>query len=441
MAHPVTRFQVFVASPGDVADERERAQEVVAEVNTNVARHEQVVLEAVLYETHARPGVGEDAQDVINRQMQPEDIFVSIIWKRLGTPTRRALSGTVEEIEAALAKNGGGTLREVLAYFKTEPFPISTVEESDAYTEVLRFKEQLAERGVLYWEFATTAEFADQLRSHLSQAVRAARPGRGREGPAPVRPAVEAAFDEIVRLIGGEDPVVRSDAVARLPDVVADATDGELRRLLPRLIALARRDLVRDDRRCVVAATGATLGRLCAPGLPDADRARKVDLVDTWLPRIKLRGLDLTGADLAFAHLAGARLRGAKLDRAKGLRVDLGGAELSQASLEEARFNEAMLDGAKMHNCYLVSARFARAGLTEVELFGSKAQGADFRGADLRGSRFNRVDVNDADFRGAHLDDVALASLADADHWDNAKLDHEHLDRLRELAANGGEGP
>ena len=58
-------------------------------------------LEAVRWESHCNPGVGSNVQSVINEQIGPTDIYVGIMWKRFGTPTGRAGSGTEEEFKAA----------------------------------------------------------------------------------------------------------------------------------------------------------------------------------------------------------------------------------------------------------------------------------------------------------------------------------------------------
>ena len=94
-------MRVFIASPGDVAEERDIASHVVGELNRVFAGSLGVELEAVRWETHASPDVGVDAQDVVTRQIGDFDVLVGIMWRRFGTPTRRSRSGTGEEFERA----------------------------------------------------------------------------------------------------------------------------------------------------------------------------------------------------------------------------------------------------------------------------------------------------------------------------------------------------
>lgn len=95
------RVRVFIASPGDVSEERDIVSLVVVELRRVFEELLPFSLDAVRWETHACPDVGEDAQDVINREIGELDIFVGIMWRRFGTSSRRARSGTDEEFQRA----------------------------------------------------------------------------------------------------------------------------------------------------------------------------------------------------------------------------------------------------------------------------------------------------------------------------------------------------
>jgi hypothetical protein len=93
-------FSLFVASPGDVADERNRLEEIIRELNITWSRELGIRLELVRWETHAYPGISQDAQAVINEQIPADyDLFIGLMWCRYGTPTGRAGSGTIEEFQ------------------------------------------------------------------------------------------------------------------------------------------------------------------------------------------------------------------------------------------------------------------------------------------------------------------------------------------------------
>lgn len=75
----VKAVRVFIASPGDVAEERDVTSLVVGELNRIFKNPFGVGLDAVRWETHAWPDVGDDPQDVINKQIGEFDILVGIM--------------------------------------------------------------------------------------------------------------------------------------------------------------------------------------------------------------------------------------------------------------------------------------------------------------------------------------------------------------------------
>lgn len=89
----VTKVRLFVASLGDVHAERDTLAGVVGELNYTMGQKLGFVVELVRWETHCRPGARRP-QGVINDLVGPYVIFLGIMWKRFGTPTGEADSGT-----------------------------------------------------------------------------------------------------------------------------------------------------------------------------------------------------------------------------------------------------------------------------------------------------------------------------------------------------------
>jgi anti-sigma regulatory factor (Ser/Thr protein kinase) len=165
------RLQVFVASPSDTHAERRAMRGIVEELNLGVADSRGIVLELVEWETHSWPGVGLDAQDVINHQIDVPDIVIGIFWKRLGTETGRAASGTVEEIENALSLRAAGHSIEVLVYFNEQNF-FPRADDLEQVARVLQFRGQLQGRGLLTSSYEGLEDFKTKVRVHLTQIVR-----------------------------------------------------------------------------------------------------------------------------------------------------------------------------------------------------------------------------------------------------------------------------
>ena len=161
------RIRIFFASPGDVAEERDAASLVIEEIRRIVGSYLHIDVEAVRWETHAFPDVGQDAQDVINREIGEFDIFVGIMWKRFGTPTKRADSGTAEEFERAFELFAKSGHPKIMFYFRTTPFYSTDTTELRQFQKVLAFRSKLQKLGVLFWEYDQTLDFERALREHL----------------------------------------------------------------------------------------------------------------------------------------------------------------------------------------------------------------------------------------------------------------------------------
>lgn len=187
-------IRVFASSPSDVAYERRQLAKVVAELNTTfrvLFPETPIVLELIRWETHVHPDMGDDAQDVVMRQIGDYEIFFGIMWSRFGTPTRRAGSGTEEEFRSAYEGwLKGGIPSHLLFYFSRARIP---AEEARAGAEQLArvrtFREELSQRG-LVWHYSSKAAFADTVRPHLVDVVA--------ELLRAVTPASEVAARELV---------------------------------------------------------------------------------------------------------------------------------------------------------------------------------------------------------------------------------------------------
>lgn len=172
MPQTIRQLRIFLAAPVDVQAETSRLEKVVREINIMAADERHPRLELIHWKTHAYPGFSTDPQAVINEQIPNDyDIFIGIFWCRLGTPTPRAKSGTVEEFQAAYNRwQVDPHSVTLMIYFKDEAVSPSNL-DPDQFAGVARFRSSLAEAGGLVWHFKTADEFETQVRLHLNQAI------------------------------------------------------------------------------------------------------------------------------------------------------------------------------------------------------------------------------------------------------------------------------
>jgi len=172
MPRTVTEIIVFVASPGDVSRERRSLNKVVSEINHTIGEKEGFRLSLKKWETHTRPAMGR-AQGVINQQLGPSDIFLGIMWKRFGTPTGKARSGTEEEFNLAHNQWKRKTTNkpEILFYFRESGFYPKSEAELEQVKKVQAFRSKIR-RKALIWSYKTLSSFPDIVRPHLIDAAR-----------------------------------------------------------------------------------------------------------------------------------------------------------------------------------------------------------------------------------------------------------------------------
>lgn len=165
MSYTANTFNVMIASPGDVASERAIIRDVVYEWNAVHSGTRKIVLLPVGWETHSSPEMGVPAQQIINRQVLNKcDLLVGVFWTRLGTPTEKHLSGTVEEIEEHIASG-----KPAMLYFSSQPVAMDTV-DIDQIQKLKAFKQSCQSRG-LYEGYDSHAEFKEKFYRHLQLKV------------------------------------------------------------------------------------------------------------------------------------------------------------------------------------------------------------------------------------------------------------------------------
>jgi hypothetical protein len=165
------RVRVVLVSPGDVERERAVAGVVVEELNRGVAAHRGCRLSLWRWETDSRAGLHlRGPQGLIDELMeiQEADVVVAMFWKRFGTPTDGADSGTEHELRRAWSSWKEHGRPEVMAYFCTRPYAAKTPDETAQWGRVLEFQRELPEQQ-LWWTYRTVRQFEALLREHLTR--------------------------------------------------------------------------------------------------------------------------------------------------------------------------------------------------------------------------------------------------------------------------------
>jgi hypothetical protein len=150
-------YRVLIASPSDLAEERQVATDAINEWNAQHAAAESIVLLPIKWESHAVPTSGIRPQQAINNQLvRTADLLIGMFGTRLGTNTGVAVSGTVEEIDQFVSSR-----KPTMLYFSSRPIRPDQID--------LKQLEQLREFKDVTYKRALTGNFGDvgELRAKL----------------------------------------------------------------------------------------------------------------------------------------------------------------------------------------------------------------------------------------------------------------------------------
>lgn len=164
----INQIKIFVSCPSDIVDELTSIRLIVEEINKTSGKHNSYNLEILNWKTDTYTQVGSDAQEVINDQLEGEwDILVGLLWLKIGTPTKRDKSGTIEEINRTILIKE----KELLVYFKTAP--PDDIDKIDLIQlgQVRDFRVELSSKGVLYKEFNSIEQFESLFRINLTNLI------------------------------------------------------------------------------------------------------------------------------------------------------------------------------------------------------------------------------------------------------------------------------
>jgi LuxR family glucitol operon transcriptional activator len=193
MSQLVKQLRVFLASPGDVTEERQIAIEILERLQSDPAFRDRIAIQAVAWDKRgaAPPMLANlTPQDAISQGLPLPcdcDIVIVIFWSRIGTPLppqyKRAddtffRSGTEWEFENAVngCRNKGRP--SVLLYRRMEKLQISpddaqAQEKFSQYMAVQSFFDAFITTGGVmkggYNQYQTVRDFKEALEGHLRQ--------------------------------------------------------------------------------------------------------------------------------------------------------------------------------------------------------------------------------------------------------------------------------
>jgi hypothetical protein len=143
MPFSATVFNVLIASPSDVPEERLAIAQSLHDWNALNSQETGNVLLPVMWESHSAPAMGERPQGIINDQVVRScDMLIGAFWQRLGSPTGEESSGTVEEVKWFLKQK-----KPVMLYFSKRQVDLDQI-DMQQIEKLKEFKKSIRDQGL-----------------------------------------------------------------------------------------------------------------------------------------------------------------------------------------------------------------------------------------------------------------------------------------------------
>lgn len=182
---PILPVRIFLSSPGDLFPVRDEVKRLIEELNRNPRYENRYKFILYAYEDRVPPIIAVEPQrsvDVYNLRPDAPDIFVCLLWKRLGTPTagltdpttgQEYPSGTVYELLTAYKATIEHQTPVILLYRCIAPVEdpsVQTLEQGQALDRFLtRFQSGGDLTGLTSATFSNASDLVNQLRDGLTR--------------------------------------------------------------------------------------------------------------------------------------------------------------------------------------------------------------------------------------------------------------------------------
>jgi hypothetical protein len=165
-------LKIFLASPGDLADERRAAKLVVDEINGQFANALGYHVELVGWEDTIS-GFGRP-QSIINGELEQCEFFIGLMWRHWGTPPAHSgpyTSGFEEEFRRSVDRRREQGRPEISMFFKDISAEFLQ-DPGDGLKKVLAFRQKLIDGKSIYFEkFTDIRELESKIRRCVSSYV------------------------------------------------------------------------------------------------------------------------------------------------------------------------------------------------------------------------------------------------------------------------------
>ena len=163
-------YRILLSCPSDMDSEREIIQQAVKKANEEDASFKNVYFDIQYWSKDVLFSHGTPQQRINEEIVYPSDLIVALFGSKLGTPTEKYASGTIEEIEKMIEMN-----KQVFVCFSEKDILLHGDVNEDVLQEMIKVQKFKKNYNGLYITYKSDSELISkierQLRLYLSKIV------------------------------------------------------------------------------------------------------------------------------------------------------------------------------------------------------------------------------------------------------------------------------
>lgn len=170
MSEKFTHYNILVSCPSDMDAERKIIQQAAERINETVAGFRKVHFDVKFWSKDVLFSYGTPQQTINKSIVYTSDLIIALFGTKLGTPTEKYDSGTIEEIEKMIEMN-----KQVFVCFSEKDVILQGDANIDVLQDMLKVKQFKHTYNGLYITYKNDNELIEkieqQLRLYLNQIV------------------------------------------------------------------------------------------------------------------------------------------------------------------------------------------------------------------------------------------------------------------------------
>ena len=162
MPEKFLHYRILLSCPSDMDSERNIIQQAVQKFNEQEASFKNIHFDIKYWSKDVLFSYGVPQQRINEEIVYPSDLIIALFGTKLGTPTKKYASGTIEEIEKMIEMN-----KQVFVCFSEKDIILHGNVDADILQEMIKVQEFKKNYNGLYITYKSDNELLNKIEQQL----------------------------------------------------------------------------------------------------------------------------------------------------------------------------------------------------------------------------------------------------------------------------------